>query len=116
MRPHSERFGSKRNLRGTLFNRTRMAAQHQLIESPSVAVAATEPTRKRQYYVLVFLFLLEALFVIHLRVLGLPFFWDEHGQFIPTALDLLRNGSWIAHSTIPNVHPPAVEAYLVLWY
>jgi hypothetical protein len=93
-----------------------MATQHQVIESPSVALAATEPTRKRQYYVLVFLFLLETLLVIHLRLLGLPFFWDEHGQFIPTALDLLRNGSWIAHSTIPNVHPPAVEAYLVLWY
>lgn len=93
-----------------------MAAQHQVIEPPSVALAAPEPARKRQYYLLVFLFLLEALLVIHLRVLGLPFFWDEHGQFIPTALDLLRSGSWIAHSTIPNVHPPGVEAYLVLWY
>jgi 4-amino-4-deoxy-L-arabinose transferase-like glycosyltransferase len=93
-----------------------MAAQHQVIESPSVTLAPEEPARKRQFYVLVFLFLLEALLVIHLRVLGLPFFWDEHGQFIPTALDLLRSGSWIAHSTIPNVHPPGVEAYLVLWY
>lgn len=93
-----------------------MATQHHVIESPSVAIAATGSTRKRQYYLLVFLFLLETLLVIHLRVLGLPFFWDEHGQFIPTALDLLRSGSWIAHSTIPNVHPPGVEAYLVLWY
>ena len=24
--------------------------------------------------------------------------------------------AWVAHSTIPNVHPPGVEAYLVLWY
>jgi 4-amino-4-deoxy-L-arabinose transferase-like glycosyltransferase len=93
-----------------------MATQYQLPESPSVALAPPEPTRKRQYYLLVFLFLLEALLVIHLRVLTLPFFWDEHGQFIPTALDLLRSGSWIAHSTTPNVHPPGVEAYLVVWY
>ncbi|MFL6350271.1 MAG: ArnT family glycosyltransferase [Bryobacteraceae bacterium] len=95
-----------------------MATQYQLPESPSVALAPppADPTRKRQYYILVFLFLLETLLVIHLRVLALPFFWDEHGQFIPTALDLLRSGSWIAHSTAPNVHPPGVEAYLVLWY
>ena len=93
-----------------------MATQYQLPESPLVALAPPEPTRKRQYYLLVFLFLLEILLVIHLRVLALPFFWDEHGQFIPTALDLLRSGSWIAHSTTPNVHPPGVEAYLVVWY
>jgi hypothetical protein len=56
------------------------------------------------------------LFAIHLPLLNLPFFWDEHGQFIPTALDLLRSGAWIAHSTTPNVHPPGVEVYLVVWY
>jgi hypothetical protein len=88
----------------------------QLLDSPSVAIAAAEPARRYHYYLLVFFFLLEILLVIHLRLLALPFFWDEHGQFIPTALDLLRTGSWIAHSTIPNVHPPGVEAYLVLWY
>lgn len=53
---------------------------------------------------------------MHLPLLRLPFFWDELGQFIPTALDLFRTGAWIAHSTVPNVHPPGVEAYLALWY
>ncbi len=56
------------------------------------------------------------LIAIHLHLLNLPFFWDELGQFIPTALDLLRYGEWIPHSAIPNVHPPGVEVYLVLWY
>jgi len=56
------------------------------------------------------------LFAIHFGLLSLPFYWDELGQFIPTALDLLRTGAWVAHSTIPNVHPPGVEAYLVAWY
>jgi hypothetical protein len=56
------------------------------------------------------------LFAVHLPFIKLPFFWDEHGQFIPTALDLLRRGLWVARSTTPNVHPPGVEAYLVLWY
>jgi hypothetical protein len=67
------------------------------------------------------LFIFFALFTVpliamHGSLLNLPYFWDEHGQFIPTALDLLRSGSWIAHSTLPNIHPPGMEAYLVLWY
>src|SRR5262249_2512989 len=51
---------------------------------------------------------------IHLPFLKLPFFWDELGQFVPAALDILRSGAWIPHSTLPNVHPPAVMAYLAL--
>ncbi|MBV9611473.1 MAG: hypothetical protein JO091_03335 [Acidobacteriaceae bacterium] len=79
---------------------------------------AEEPPRIRReaYYVLFFAAFTAALLLIHLPLLDLPFFWDEHGQFIPTALDLLRKGLWVARSTIPNVHPPGVEAYLVLWY
>ena len=63
-----------------------------------------------------FVLLALPLVAVHLPFLTLPFFWDELGQFIPTALDLLRSGSWIAHSTTPNVHPPGVEVYLVVWY
>ncbi len=86
-------------------------------KSLTVAPAGAQPVRSRPQYLFVF-FLLFAipLFAIHASLLSLPFFWDEHGQFIPTALDLLRSGAWIPHSTIPNVHPPGVEAYLVLWY
>jgi hypothetical protein len=51
-----------------------------------------------------------------MHLLSLPFFWDEHGQFIPTALDLLRTGALVPHSTVPNVHPPGLEAYLALLY
>lgn len=84
---------------------------------PPFALADARPTKKRPYYLGIFFLIFAApLFAIHVPLLGLPFFWDEHGQFIPTALDLLRSGAWIAHSTIPNVHPPGVEAYLVLWY
>ncbi len=73
--------------------------------------------RKQVYYLAIFLFVFAVLlFALHLPLLTLPFFWDEQGQFIPTALDLLRRGAWVARSTIPNVHPPGVEAYLVLWY
>jgi hypothetical protein len=54
------------------------------------------------------------LFVLasHISFLELPFYWDELGQFVPAALDLFRSGAWIPHSTVPNVHPPGVMAYL----
>lgn len=85
---------------------------------PPFALAEEQPVRKpRPYYLAVFFVLFTIpLFLIHLHLLDLPFFWDEQGQFIPTALDLLRTGAWVAHSTLPNVHPPGVEVYLVLWY
>ncbi len=84
---------------------------------PPFALAQSRGRRKYPEHLLVFFLIFSAVLItIHLPLLGLPFFWDELGQFIPTALDLLRNGTWIAHSAVPNVHPPGVEAYLVLWY
>lgn len=53
-------------------------------------------------------------FLAHLPYFGLPYFWDELGQFVPAALDILRDGAWIPHSTVPNSHPPGVMAYLAL--
>ena len=55
-----------------------------------------------------------AIFGGHFSSFHLPYYWDELGQFIPAALDILRDGAWIPHSTTPNVHPPAVMAYLAL--
>jgi 4-amino-4-deoxy-L-arabinose transferase-like glycosyltransferase len=51
---------------------------------------------------------------IHRPYLALPFHWDELGQFVPAALDLYHDGDWVAHSTLPNVHPPAVMALVAL--
>src|SRR5260370_30852867 len=59
-----------------------------------------------------------AIFVVfsHIAFLNLPFYWDELGQFVPASLDLFQDGSWIPHSTVANVHPPGVMAYLaVAW-
>lgn len=67
-------------------------------------------------HLLVFGLILTALIAIHVPYLSLPYFWDELGQFIPAALDILRDGAWVPHSTVPNVHPPGVMAYLaVVW-
>jgi 4-amino-4-deoxy-L-arabinose transferase-like glycosyltransferase len=51
-------------------------------------------------------------FSSHLPFLKLPFYWDELGQFIPAALDIFQNGAWIPRSTVPNVHPPGLMAFL----
>lgn len=52
----------------------------------------------------------------HVPYLSLPYFWDELGQFVPAALDILRDNAWIPRSTTPNIHPPGVMAYLAgIW-
>jgi hypothetical protein len=95
-----------------------MPAQHRppMPKLPPFALAQASRKARPQYLAIFFLLFAVPLFLIHAPLLKLPFFWDEHGQFIPTALDLLRTGAWVARSTIPNVHPPGVEAYLVAWY
>ncbi len=56
------------------------------------------------------------LLLTHAPVLHYPYFWDEMGQFVPAALDILQDGAWVSRTTLPNVHPPAVMAYLaVVW-
>jgi hypothetical protein len=54
------------------------------------------------------------LMAIHAPFFKLPFFWDELGQFVPAALDIYQLGAWIPKTTLPNVHPPGVMAYLAL--
>ena len=51
-------------------------------------------------------------FLTHALFFGLPYFWDELGQFVPAALDIYHDGAWVPHSTVPNAHPPGVMAYL----
>lgn len=61
-----------------------------------------------------FLIFAVTLIAIHAPFLNLPFFWDELGQFIPASLDIYHLGAWIPQTTLPNVHPPGVMAYLAL--
>jgi hypothetical protein len=64
----------------------------------------------------VFVVLFLAVFVSHLPLLQLPYFWDEAGYYVPAARDLWLTGSLIPHSTPSNAHPPLVNAYLALWW
>ncbi|HEX6546546.1 MAG TPA: hypothetical protein VF023_09590, partial [Bryobacteraceae bacterium] len=95
-----------------------MVATRKKSASRAAVRPAVTPTPVSHYLQLLVFFLLFTVpfIALHFGLLNLPYFWDEQGQFVPTALDLLRNGSWVAHSVVPNIHPPGVELYLVLWY
>jgi hypothetical protein len=64
----------------------------------------------------IYAFSFSLLFLAHLPLLGLPYFWDEAGYFIPAARDLLLTGSLIPHTTLSNAHPPLVMLWLVFWW
>jgi 4-amino-4-deoxy-L-arabinose transferase-like glycosyltransferase len=57
---------------------------------------------------------LAGLLITHFPFLHLPFYWDELGQFVPAALDIFHRLAWVPYTTVPNVHPPLVMAYLAL--
>jgi hypothetical protein len=64
----------------------------------------------------VFAAILVFIFLLHLPLLQLPYFWDEAGYYIPAARDLLFSGNLIPHTTISNAHPPLVLAWIALWW
>jgi 4-amino-4-deoxy-L-arabinose transferase-like glycosyltransferase len=57
-----------------------------------------------------------AVFLGHLTLLRLPYFWDEGGYYIPAALDFFRTGTLIPQSTITNAHPPLPSVLLAGWW
>jgi len=65
---------------------------------------------------LVFAAIFVAVFLLHLPLLQLPYFWDEAGYYVPAARDLLLTGSLIPHTTVSNAHPPLVMAWIALWW
>ncbi len=68
------------------------------------------------YPALVFAVIFVFIFLLHVPLLQLPYFWDEAGYYVPAARDLLLTGSLIPHSTVSNAHPPLVMAWLALWW
>jgi hypothetical protein len=64
----------------------------------------------------VFAVIFVSIFLLHLRLLQLPYFWDEAGYYVPAARDIFLTGSLIPHSTVSNAHPPLVLAWLALWW
>lgn len=54
--------------------------------------------------------------ITHGSLVRVPFYWDELGQFVPASLDLFQLGRWIPVTTIPNIHPPGLMAYLAAFW
>lgn len=65
---------------------------------------------------LIFPLFFVALYISHLTLLRLPYYWDEAGYYIPAAWDFFRTGSLIPTSTLSNAHPPLPSIYLALWW
>src|SRR5271170_3748881 len=63
-----------------------------------------------------FAVILVVIFLLHVPLLQLPYFWDEAGYYVPAARDILLTGSLIPHTTVSNAHPPLVMAWLALWW
>ncbi|HLZ41504.1 MAG TPA: hypothetical protein VKQ11_11100 [Candidatus Sulfotelmatobacter sp.] len=72
--------------------------------------------RSSPHPALVFAVVFVIIFVLHLPLLQLPYFWDEAGYYVPAARDLLLTGTVIPHTTISNAHPPLVLAWIALWW
>ncbi len=70
------------------------------------------PLRLWQIFPLIFI----CVYLTHMTLLRLPYYWDEAGYYIPAAYDFLRTGSLIPYSTLTNAHPPLPSIYLALWW
>jgi hypothetical protein len=65
---------------------------------------------------LIFPLLFVGVYLSHLTLLRLPYYWDEAGYYIPAAYDFLRTGDLIPSTTLANAHPPLPSLYLALWW
>ena len=64
----------------------------------------------------IFPLLFVGVFLSHLSLLRLPYYWDEAGYYIPAAYDFFRTGDVIPSTTLANAHPPLPSLYLALWW
>jgi 4-amino-4-deoxy-L-arabinose transferase-like glycosyltransferase len=65
---------------------------------------------------MIFPVIFAALYASHFTLLGVPYYWDEAGYYIPAAWDFFRTGSLIPITTLTNAHPPLPSVYLALWW
>jgi hypothetical protein len=87
-----------------------------MLKNTSVRIRGKPSLGSACHPALVFAGVLIAIFLLHIRLLQLPYFWDEAGYYVPAARDLLLTGSLIPHTTISNAHPPLVLAWIALWW
>ncbi len=83
-----------------------------------MAVLPRQPTPLDRPLPLRFIFplLFVGVYLTHLTLLRLPYYWDEAGYYIPAAYDFFRTGDLIPTTTLANAHPPLPSLYLALWW
>ena len=83
-----------------------------------MAVLPRQPTPLDRPLPLRFIFplLFVGVYLAHLTLLRLPYYWDEAGYYIPAAYDFFRTGDVIPWTTLANAHPPLPSLYLALWW
>lgn len=87
-----------------------MAQRAAASSNPKKKIESAGSSWSQQF--LLFAFFFVELLLLHAPLLRLPFFWDEAGYYVPAARDLYVTGALIPHSTLSNVHPPLVMAWL----
>lgn len=78
------------------------------------ATAANPWPQLRNVHIFALIFC--AIFLLHLPLLRLPYFWDEAGYYIPAAYDVLIHGDLVPRSIPSNAHPPLPAIYLAAWW
>jgi 4-amino-4-deoxy-L-arabinose transferase-like glycosyltransferase len=81
-----------------------------VLPGPSIPLDRPLPLR------LIFPLLFVGVYLSHLTLLRLPYYWDEAGYYIPAAYDFFRTGDVIPSTTLANAHPPLPSLYLALWW
>ena len=64
----------------------------------------------------IFSLIFTAIFLAHLPLLRLPYFWDEAGYYIPAAYEFFTSGHLVPQSVPSNAHPPLPAIYLAVWW
>ena len=77
---------------------------------------AAEPARFVLPVVTLYPLFFVLVYLSHLRLLRLPYFWDEGGYYIPAALDFFQTGTLIPRTTLSNAHPPLPSLLLAGWW
>ena len=57
-----------------------------------------------------------AVYLSHITLLRLPYFWDEAGYYVPAAWDFYKTGTLIPQTTATNAHPPLPSILLAGWW
>lgn len=86
--------------------------QHSVLQRILFRQHRNEPAPAWMIFPIIYAFV----FLTHLPLLRLPYFWDEAGYYIPAAYDFFRKGALIPYSTMTNGHPPLPAIYLAFWW